>query len=71
MYHNKGEEEEEYAEYPDREEYPLAGRYSQRTQQKVALEPGADGRRETQKPARGFHVNPALKENENVQRNKM
>ena len=30
MYHNKGEEEEEYAEYPDREEYPLAGRYSQK-----------------------------------------
>ena len=45
MYHNKGEEEEEYAEYPDREEYPLAGN-------------------EVQKPAAGFHVNPALKENE-------
>ena len=36
-----------------------------RTQQKVALEPGRlMAGNEVQKPAAGFHVNPALKENE-------
>lgn len=65
MYHNKGEEEEEYAEYPDREEYPLAGRYSQKDAAEGSFGAGrlmAGGK--TQKPAAGFHVDPALKENE-------
>ena len=65
MYHNKGEEEEEYAEYPGREEYPLAGRYSQKDAAEGSFGAGRlMAGNEVQKPAAGFHVNPALKENE-------
>ena len=62
---DKGEEEEEYAEYPGREEYPLAGRYSQKDAAEGSFGAGRlMAGNEVQKPAAGFHVNPALKENE-------
>ena len=54
MYHNKGEEEEEYAEYPDREEYPLAGRYSQKDAAEGSFGAGRlMAGNEVQKPAAG------------------
>ena len=57
MYHNKGEEEEEYAEYPGREEYPLAGRYSQKDAAEGSFGAGSlRSRRQV-----GFSVETALR----------